>query len=247
MSELSDKALEQIQKAVITQILTDKAGNEYTTRPVHFIEPRVQPAPDTLKISTLTGIVEFCTQYGETMEGEDPSMIHVLTHADVRVYSEPFGPAQQRTLFLVAAFESLLGTSFTFGQFYEQENFIVGLQSLFEPTPQREEVLKVIGTIKESQVRESSDDGVTQAVSAKAGIALVTDVAVPNPVILRPYRTFREIEQPESAFVLRVRSGREGGKPLCALFEADGGRWKLDAIQRIADFLTRQTKLTILA
>jgi len=59
-------------------------------------------------------------------------------------------------------------------------------------------------------------------------------------VVLRPYRTFLEIEQPASAFVFRLRRGREGELPTCALFEADGGRWKLEAIERIRDYLKEQ-------
>jgi hypothetical protein len=58
--------------------------------------------------------------------------------------------------------------------------------------------------------------------------------------MLSPYRTFRELNQPESAFIFRMRGGGEGKAPQCALFEADGGKWKLDAVQAIklwlADF-----------
>lgn len=48
---------------------------------------------------------------------------------------------------------------------------------------------------------------------------------------LRPYRTFQEVEQPESTFLIRVdeRSIRFIG--------ADGGMWKLKARQTIKEFL----------
>ena len=46
-----------------------------------------------------------------------------------------------------------------------------------------------------------------------------------RPVVkLRPYRTFLEVEQPESDFLIRIREGGEIG-----FFEADGGAWKLFA------------------
>ena len=45
-------------------------------------------------------------------------------------------------------------------------------------------------------------------------------------------RTFSEIEQPESNFVLRV--DRDAN---IALFEADGGAWKNAAVARIRDYL----------
>lgn len=73
--------------------------------------------------------------------------------------------------------------------------------------------------------------------TARSGIARVEEISVPNPVFLAPFRTFREITQPLSPFVLRMKQGREGGLPTVALFEADGGKWKLDAIQFIRDYL----------
>lgn len=60
-------------------------------------------------------------------------------------------------------------------------------------------------------------------------------VVVPNPVTLAPYRTFVEVKQPESKFVFRMRKSEEG--PQAALFEADGGAWKIEAMQRVKEFL----------
>ena len=56
-------------------------------------------------------------------------------------------------------------------------------------------------------------------------------------MILAPRRTFPEVDQPESPFVLLVKQSREGMMPEIALFEADGGLWKLTAIQNIKDYL----------
>ena len=52
-----------------------------------------------------------------------------------------------------------------------------------------------------------------------------------------PYRTFIEVEQPESKFIFRMR---EGGA--CALFEADGGAWKLDAQNAVYEYLKDRLK-----
>lgn len=54
-------------------------------------------------------------------------------------------------------------------------------------------------------------------------------------VTLRPYRTFLEVEQPESEFLLRLR---EGGK--IGLFEADGGMWKQQAKKNIAEYFQEE-------
>ena len=48
---------------------------------------------------------------------------------------------------------------------------------------------------------------------------------------LRPYRTFQEVEQPASQFLIRVN---ERG---IQFVEADGGMWKLHARQTVQAFL----------
>jgi hypothetical protein len=53
-----------------------------------------------------------------------------------------------------------------------------------------------------------------------------------NNNIKDPNTSFRELDQPASDFIFRVKNG--GG---FALFEADGGAWKIAAINAIAAWL----------
>ena len=64
--------------------------------------------------------------------------------------------------------------------------------------------------------------------------------SVPNPVTLKPYRTFLEVDQPASDFIFRMKeySGSIG----CALFEADGGAWKMEAMQNMEAYLQDELK-----
>ena len=55
---------------------------------------------------------------------------------------------------------------------------------------------------------------------------------------LRPYRTFLEINQPESFFVVRARQGKP--LPEFSVHLADAGLWKLMAIEAIKDFFKAQ-------
>lgn len=55
-------------------------------------------------------------------------------------------------------------------------------------------------------------------------------------ISLRPYRTFLEVEQPESKFIFRIREGANG-EPSFKLVEADGGLWKYKAVTSIKDYL----------
>lgn len=135
------------------------------------------------------------------------------------------------------------------GQFHSIEQFIVGLQVRFADADDRTNVLRLLSSVKHETVRQSQDDGITQTVQAKAGVVLVSDVAVPNPVKLTGYRTFRDIVQPSSLFVLRVQSGRQGGLPEVGLFEGDGGAWRLTSVERVKDWLVAAlpTSVAVLA
>jgi hypothetical protein len=45
-----------------------------------------------------------------------------------------------------------------------------------------------------------------------------------------------------------MRQGKDGAMPACALFESDGGQWKLEAITRIKDYLASKLEgYTIIA
>lgn len=75
---------------------------------------------------------------------------------------------------------------------------------------------------------------------------------MPNPVKLRPYRTFAEIEQPESSYIFRIKDN-DGG-PAFKLVEADGGLWKNVVMKKIKDYLEyelsdqiEEHKITIIA
>ena len=83
---------------------------------------------------------------------------------------------------------------FVFNHFMDQEKFCINLQSKFidDPETDRALLLKFAGTVEAGTVAEYGDDGVTQKATVKTGIASKGDAIVPNPVRLRPYRTFLE-------------------------------------------------------
>lgn len=227
---LSDKAVEAIQDSVKNEII-QVGGVDYSTRKIFDLRVP-DPSATALEINTLQGIVDYLS-----LNESDAPVIHVVSQDTVNVIGVSTGHFKQRDKFVSATCKPVVGGTFAFGNYVDSETFNVALQSLFLATDELESVLRVVGNIKEEQVRATGDDGRTQTVTARAGIAKVEDVDVPNPVTLQPYRTFREIEQPDSPFILRLRSGVNGQKPTCALFEADGGKWKLTAIERIKGWL----------
>jgi hypothetical protein len=67
----------------------------------------------------------------------------------------------------------------------------------------------------------------------------------------KPYRTFRDIEQPISKFLLRLKLIDTDGHIVgVCLYEADGGRWRNTAVQAIKEFLNKELEdmgITIIA
>ncbi len=239
-------AVKAIQDSVLTSTLLVSEG-EFTNRQV-FLPPK-EYLPASLGINTLSGVVEYVKNGADKDVVYDGWMVHVVDPATVTVVSGLFGRAEQRREYLRASAQAVLSNvDFIYGTFYDSETFNIKIQSLFVDNDDKERVLRLVGNIKEENVRQTADDGVTQNVTARSGIARVEDVPVPNPVDLMPFRTFREVTQPASQFVLRLRQGRDGTMPTCALFEADGGVWKLRAIQSIATYLRENLEgITIIA
>lgn len=58
-----------------------------------------------------------------------------------------------------------------------------------------------------------------------------------NPVMLKPYRTFREVDQPQSECIVRLTSN-PSALPKVALYESDGGAWRLEAVSKIVAHLS---------
>lgn len=239
---ISPETIEAVKDSVTTRTI-EVNGVTYTTREVFDLR-RKDPEPAILEMHTLGGLVDYFKN-GLDSEQIKGAFLHIVSHAEVRIVGQLFGRFQQRITFAVATFENLFGKSFQFGAQYDRELFNVALQSLFVETPARAKLLSLVGNIKEEMVKQTADDGITQSVNAKAGIALVKEVEAPNPVRLEPFRTFRELDQPESAFVFRMKADPQRGL-LCALHEADGGAWKLTAIERIQTYLERRTENLII-
>jgi len=190
------------------------------------------PKSETLTVNTLTGIVD----YNPLLAAPASAMIHVCDHKTVDVLEYDYTDAWlTRSTYMTAVHESPV---FRFGQFMCAEEFIIQIQAMFVQDENTAAILRVVGNIKDDNVANFSDDGVTQSVTAKSGISTVATVPVPNPVTLRPFRTFMEIEQPASTFVFRMQ--KSGGGPTCALFEADGRMWRLEAIKSIEVWLAEK-------
>lgn len=204
---------------------------EYVDRPVSLVEPPREYAP--LELMTLYGLVDAVRAKVDEVE-PDEWVVEVMSHQGVRIVSRSTSQYGKREVLLSVGLSD--GEVFPFGRFLSREEFVIGLQSRFVQQGDVLEVLRLASGLEVSAVMVAEDDGISQRTTTRQGIALKETVTVKGRVKLRPYRTFREVEQPVSEFVFRLRA-KEGMVPECALFEADGGAWKLDAVLTIKAWL----------
>lgn len=191
-----------------------------------------EPRAAALVLSTLTGLVDYIKTNID--EITDKLLIQVKSPNEVKLYG-PLNSDREREQFI--SVEAILPNNVTYERFLDTERFNIMLQSAFVDTGDKTALLKYTGLIKEDNVKSTGDDGISQSVTIKTGIASVGEAIVPNPVILAPFRTFSEVEQPTSKFIFRMQDG-----PSAALFEADGGSWRNTAILRIKEYLQEQLR-----
>jgi hypothetical protein len=208
-------------------------GQTYTDRELSRIS--YNPKASEIEMHTLSSLVEYIRKNVDTMS--DKMVVHVKSPTNVSLYSKLDHERKREYMVNVKA----AIPDFNFGQFLEHESFCINLQSKFLDTVDRALILKFAGTVEAGSVSEYGDDGVTQKATIKTGIASKGDAIVPSPAMLIPYRTFIEVEQPASSFIFRMKQQRDG-EIVCALFEADGGAWRIEAMQNITAYLKEALK-----
>ena len=207
------------------------AGKKYCTKQLtRYDKP---PKAEPIKATTLTALVDYIKE--NRHELRDRMIIQVVSPTEVRLYSELLDERDRETLFVVDA----VLPRFEYGREYDQEAFLVSMQSCFEVSEDRTAISFLASNIVNTQQATFSDDGITQQAVVKTGITTKENAFVPNPVKLIPYRSFLEVQQPESEFVFRVREGH-GGAPLFKLVAADGGLWKNQAMDNVKRYLMEQ-------
>ena len=204
----------------------------FTDHPLHRVD--VDPEqPRPFQTRTLEGLIDFL----KTEPAAKDAIVHVLSPALVEAVSPLFGAdTHLRNTYAKAECPcgGLLG--FAFNVFASLETLHVALQTCFElDRGDVEELRKFCASIRSTEEIGVSDDGVSQEVNAKAGIAAVVTTVVKNPWELAPWRTFPEVAQPVSPYVLRFRRNAE--TPQAGLFETGNAAWYVVAVHAIANHL----------
>jgi len=157
-----------------------------------------------------------------------PLFVHVVSPTQVKVFSRLDERSARDWLYKAVASD----VNFESG-WRDQQAAIIEVRSRFLPTEDSEYLLGLISSINQDEGVKSTDNGVSQTVVVKTGVSLQDTATVKPRLELQPFRTFLEVEQPVSEFILRLNERGQIG-----LFEADGGIWKLEAKANIQGWLS---------
>jgi hypothetical protein len=213
----------------------EEDGRVYTSRNMTALEP---PEAAPIHVQTLAG---FRDLYKLRDQSAEPALILIEDHLTVRLIAKKLDEWRRRECFVLAKVPSD-APRFRFGQWMDPEEFCIAMQTLFEDSEfghDHKKIVKLVSNLAAEAVTISNDDGFSQQVVTKQGMVNKSEEKVSPRVSLSPYRTFREIGQPTSTFILRLRS-RTGAMPVVALFEADGGSWREDAMKSIREYFQKE-------
>ena len=225
---LNKEALEYLVNLGINENpIVQAEGKPYS---VKQLVPVKEIGPAALEFNFLDSLITYI-QKGIDFEDAD-LIIEIKNPTEIALHTQIIGNFNER---LTPVICSALVSAFPWGKFTSPEEFIIMAQSRFVETENLAKIRAIVGNVKTEEVLGFSDDGVSQQVTAKSGIARVENVVLPPRVKLAPYRTFIEVEQPESEFVFRAK--KSDSLPYFALFEADGGAWRIEAMKRIKAYL----------
>ena len=207
--------------------VTEIAGKTYCNK--KLVEYGQEPMASEIEATTLTAMIDYIRNCRDELRRS--MIIQVKSPTCVRLFSGLTKDRKREFLFESSA----IVPRFRFDEWYDQERFLIELQADFEVNEDILAIQKVSGNVEAKTTANYGDDGVTQKTTIKQGIASKADVLVPNPVTLIPYRTFLEIDQPESQFVFRIKDS--GGEPVFKIVEAEGGLWRNEAMAKIKLYL----------
>lgn len=194
---------------------------------IEQILPKIQH-PETLTLNSLDGLVKLVKT--EAMKMADPLYITIPTHMRVVCFAQPKEANRwHRQFYYEAVATDVPGWEEETSMDFERAQ--VAMRTRFQETTDIPYLQRLLSDITLGAKVTRNDNGVATSIVTQKGVSLQENAAIRPIVKLRPYRTFQEVEQPESTFLIRVdeRSIRFIG--------ADGGMWKLKARQTIKEFL----------
>lgn len=186
-------------------------------------------APGILTLNSLDAMTKM-VKTEAVKKWKAPFYIQIPSPLRVCCFAQPEGEEKR---FVRLNFYDAVATDIPGWKASEQMNFeeaMIALRTRFQHTDDTTYALKLLSDITTGSKVTYNDNGIATSVVTRKGIDLQSNAAIRPIVSLKPYRTFQEVDQPASDFLIRIN---ERG----ILFtEADGGMWKLKARNTIKEY-----------
>ena len=217
------EAIEKIEQ-MAAPTFHEVDGSVYSNQQMVLVQDK-KPMPRCIDLTGLDSVCKLVRNEAEQVGLQ--IFIQVKDYKSVSVFTELDEDEDRLYLYKCTADTPAVTTD----RFMPYEKAVIELRSLYIPNKGTEYLLQLLSSISNESKVTSSDNGVTQQVEARSGIALSSMVKIEPRVSLQPFRTFVEVAQPESEFLLRINERGEIG-----FFPADGGVWKLEATRNVAAY-----------
>ena len=206
----------------------------------------ILPTGEAVKCFSLTQMISFLKAYvnmperpideGEHLRDE-PILINVENHERVVAIDNVHNDNGRLSELCISDMKAMLMfKAFDFGQQMTHEDIVIALMTKFVMDDSLRALLKFISSVRAEKVHTSDDDGISQVAAVKAGVHLTGAKDVQNLWHLQTYKTFPEVEQPVIPYILRLHQ-RDEEMPKFALYECDGGLWKIKTTIAVREYL----------
>lgn len=233
--DLTRDAIEKIQEGAKLENRVVKIGDHYYSKDnLNLVIEADEISPDCFNSNSLCAITEYINKNVNPVDAESGRryIIHVDSPTSVILKREQNDIKSTHELVICEA----IGGRFPFNQYILPEDFLIKLQTSFENDDKgnRNNLIAIASNISNKMEDGIVDDGISQTVTVKKGVALKTRETIVNPIVLIPYRTFTEVQQPASPFVFRINA--DGRESRCALFDDNSGMWQIEAMENIRNY-----------
>ena len=232
------EAIQYLQDTANKPFIREISGNTYVfDKDGQYIQvtPEIE-YPSELPLTSLDALVKLVKT--EASEMDVPLYITIPDHLTAICFGQPDADLHfNRVYYYRAKATDVPGWESSVRMGFEEMQ--IALRTRFQETPDTLYAMKLLSDITTGGKITFNDNGVATSVVTQKGVALQANEAIRPIVKLKPYRTFQEVEQPESPFLIRVS---EHG---ISFTEADGGMWKLAARETIKSYLEKQLEQEI--
>lgn len=192
------------------------------------VEPDLDMVQE-IRLNSLDAIVKFVTSEATNLT-DSILYLTVPNHLTVNCFTSPDKECKNlRTALYEAKATDVPGWAEKMQLGFEEAQ--IALRTRFQLTDDIQYAQKLLSDITTGCKVTYNDNGVATNIVTQQGVALQGKTTIRPIINLRPYRTFQEVEQPASDFLIRVNDR------YITFIEADGGMWKLAARETVKAYL----------